>query len=306
MRRQTHAEFLDKMQVINPNIEILSIYTSDKNKVKCRCKLCGHEWEDSATHLKQGRSCWNCKKVKKREENAQNFFLNSSIIHNNKYDYSKFVYVDSYTKGIIICPEHGEFLQIPNSHIKGRGCPKCAGNNYKRTISEFIQKAQAIHGSSYDYSKVDYKTCKDKVLITCNKCHQDFWQTPDGHLQGKGCPNCKLQSQTKVYNKLKQSFPSEEILFEVGSKVIPWLKNQRFDIYFPKYNIAVEYNGEQHYIPVQHFGGQIGLEQTQKRDLLKREKCKENQCVLLELKYDYTDKDYNTLVKNIQNLICLR
>lgn len=306
MKRQIHAEFVDKMQMINPDIEIISTYKSDRDKVKCKCKLCNYEWEDSATHLKQGRGCGNCKRLKKREENAQNFFLTSSLVHNNKYDYSKFVYVDSQTKGIIICPEHGEFLQIPNSHIKGRGCPKCAGNNWKRTSSEFIEKAQKLHGNDYDYSEVDYRTCKDKVLIICNKCGQRFLQTPDGHLQGKGCSNCKLQSQTKVYNKLKQSFPSEEILFEVGSRTIPWLKAQRFDIYFPKYNIAVEYNGEQHYVPVEHFGGQIGLEQTQKRDLLKREKCNENQCVLFELKYNYTDEDYNTLVKNIQNLICLR
>ena len=46
-------------------------------------------------------------------------------VHQDKYDYSKFTYVNNYTKGIIICPEHGEFLQTPNNHKNGNGCPQC-------------------------------------------------------------------------------------------------------------------------------------------------------------------------------------
>lgn len=303
MKRQTHEEFLNKMKSVNQNIEILSIYVSDKDKVECKCKICGYIWKDSATHLKQGRGCGNCKKLYKQKENARKFFSTSSIVHNNKYDYSKFKYIDSRTKGIIICPEHGEFLQIPNSHIKGHGCPLCAGNNYKRDTAEFIRRAQKVHGSNYDYSKAKYSTCKDKVLIICNKCHEEFWQTPDKHLQGQGCPNCKLQSQTKLYQRLKQSFHNEEIIFEAGSNIISWIENQRFDIYFPKYNIAVEYNGIQHYIPVLQFGGEIGFNDTQKRDQLKREKCSQNKCKLFEVKYDYTEDDYSRLVEEIQKYI---
>jgi hypothetical protein len=51
-------------------------------------------------------------------------------------------------------------------------------------------------------------------------------------------------------------------LFEVNKNVIPWIENQRIDIYFPKYNIAIEYNGEQHYIPIEHFGGILELQDT--------------------------------------------
>ena len=45
---------------------------------------------------------------------------------NRKYDYSKFVYINSVTKGIVICKKHGEFLQIPIDHLRKKtGCPKC-------------------------------------------------------------------------------------------------------------------------------------------------------------------------------------
>ena len=55
---------------------------------------------------------------------------------------------------------------------------------------EFIEKARKIHGERYDYSKVNYINSKTKVCIICPE-HGEFWQTPDNHLQGKGCYICR-------------------------------------------------------------------------------------------------------------------
>ena len=54
---------------------------------------------------------------------------------------------------------------------------------------EFIEKARLVHGDKYDYSKVKYETTKTKVCIICPK-HGEFWQTPERHLQGRGCQRC--------------------------------------------------------------------------------------------------------------------
>lgn len=43
---------------------------------------------------------------------------------------------------IIICPEHGEFLQTPNNHLRGKGCPKCAKQNnskLEKTVETFLK-----------------------------------------------------------------------------------------------------------------------------------------------------------------------
>ena len=53
----------------------------------------------------------------------------------------------------------------------------------------FIEKAKAVHGNKYDYSKVDYKTAKTKVEIICPK-HGSFFQKPNDHLSRKGCIEC--------------------------------------------------------------------------------------------------------------------
>ena len=301
---QTQEEFEKKVYSVNPNIIILSKYLGDKSRIQCKCKICGYEYSDTATHLKQGRTCGNCKKIKKREQNKKLFIEQASKVHNNKYRYDKLIYINQAHKGTIICPIHGEFEQQLQAHLRGEGCPKCAGNNYLRTKEEFIELAKKIHGNSYDYSKVEYKTCKDKVILKCNRCGQEFLVTPDKHLnRASGCPHCKLASQNVLYNKLLKSFPNIKILFEVGKKVVPWLGSQRFDIYIPEYNIAIEYNGEQHYVPIDYFGGVLGLQITQERDKQKQLKCIQNGCKLFYMKYDYSDSDYLNLVTKIKTLI---
>lgn len=63
----------------------------------------------------------------------------------------------------------------------------------KVTIEEFIERARAVHGDKYDYSKVNYINNKTEVTIIC-PIHGEFSQRPDSHLQGKGCKYCSNPS----------------------------------------------------------------------------------------------------------------
>ena len=111
-------------------------------------------------------------------DNKNQTFIQKSIkIHGKKYDYSKVIYINAKTKVIIICKEHGEFKQTPDSHISGRKCKLCANlntsNKLKSNTEIFIQKAKLIHGDKYNYSKVNYIKNSEKVIIVC-KYHEDF------------------------------------------------------------------------------------------------------------------------------------
>ena len=53
----------------------------------------------------------------------------------------------------------------------------------------FVEKAIKIHGDKYDYSKVEYKNTREKVIIICKK-HGEFLQTPSKHLSGHNCSKC--------------------------------------------------------------------------------------------------------------------
>jgi Zn finger protein HypA/HybF involved in hydrogenase expression len=144
-------------------------------------------------------------------ERKNNFINNVVIIHGEKYDYSLVEYINAHTKVSILCPIHGEFLQKPNNHQNGQGCPICGSEKQKQshtnTTQEFINKAKNIHGELYDYSRAKYKGIKQTIRIICKK-HGEFLQTPNNHISRKtGCPSCGSESGGK-----KQSLSVDEFI----------------------------------------------------------------------------------------------
>ncbi|WGZ93393.1 MAG: DUF723 domain-containing protein [Candidatus Thiothrix putei] len=128
-----------------------------------------------------------------RKLTTKEFIKRSREVHSDRYDYSKVEYVNNKTKVVIICPEHGDFEQSPNSHLSGIGCPHCANESKKLTQESFIQKANEVHDNKYDYSKVEYTHSATKVEIIC-PIHGAFEQTSYNHLRGSGCPHCGYEN----------------------------------------------------------------------------------------------------------------
>ena len=137
-----------------------------------------------------------------RKKTLEQFIKEAEIVHGaGKYDYSKTVYVNNNTQVEIICPIHGSYFQLPRSHVSAKcGCPKCS-----KVYSDqeyFIQRAKEIHGNKYDYSKVEYKNSTTKVCIICS-AHGEFWQTPNAHINGSGCPKCydlkRSENRSKIF-----------------------------------------------------------------------------------------------------------
>jgi hypothetical protein len=141
-----------------------------------------------------------------------NFIERASNKHNNKYIYTKVEYKNSNTKIIIICPIHGEFLQIPSSHLNGHGCQLCASQKlsslYRGSADSFIEKSKKHinhQDKNYDYSKVNYINNRTKVTIICPS-HGEFLQTPTSHTQGIGCPKCGIETICKKLRKTTTQF----------------------------------------------------------------------------------------------------
>jgi hypothetical protein len=64
-----------------------------------------------------------------------------------------------------------------------------------------------------------------------------------------------------------------------------WLGQQRLDIFVPSLKLAIEYQGHQHFEPVEYFGGEEGYKNTKQRDKRKADLCSENGITLLYFKY---------------------
>ena len=170
-------------------------YENNLKEVIIICKTHGEFLQLPKTH-KNGNGCKKCgfeRTKNAKSSNMYDFIQKAIIIHDNKYDYSKVVYKKAIDKVIIICKTHGEFLQIPNSHLDGTGCNKCGlertKNAQKKPFEKFINEVNQIHDNKYNYSKVNYINNKTNITIIC-KTHGEFLQTPSNQLKGKGCKEC--------------------------------------------------------------------------------------------------------------------
>lgn len=222
-----------------------------------------------------------------RKRTTEQFIKEAKEIHNNFYDYSLVDYKNKELKVKIICPIHGEFEQIAGNHLRGAGCMKCRDLKHsKKIISDketFIKKANKIHNNFYDYSLVNYINSRIKVKIICPK-HGVFEQTPKAHLQNEGCPKC---NSSKGEREIRNYLKSKNIIFEEQKKFED-LNKLSYDFYLPEEKLLIEYNGEQHYETIKHFGGGERFVRQQQNDLLKSEYAKNNNLKLLTIPYwDY-------------------
>jgi hypothetical protein len=144
--------------------------------------------------ITQSKPKWIVGEGSAEKQTQEEFITKSRIIFGNTLDYSKVVYVNSWTEIILTCPKHGDFTIAPKDHLSyKRGCKICSGFMYN--TQSFIDKAVSIHGETYLYDNVMFVSVKAPILITC-KIHGDFEQRPDKHINGgQGCPRCKKSAR---------------------------------------------------------------------------------------------------------------
>lgn len=178
-----------------------SLVDLNDKKIKIICPTHGLFVQNKTSHKKFG--CWKCsveKRANKQRLSKEEFIEKSVLIHNKKYDYTLVDYRNYQTKIKIICPEHGEFLQQPSSHINGNGCPKCGKlsmiKNNSHNLEKFIEKANIKHNNKYCYSLVNYLNNNSYIEIICPE-HGKFKQLTNNHLSGQGCPKCVGKSLSK-------------------------------------------------------------------------------------------------------------
>ena len=131
-----------------------------------------------------------------RKLTQKQFIEKARTKHGEKFDYVLVEYKGNRTPIKIRCPTHGVFEQAPQKHIDGKhGCPKCAliarGHKHRLAKLSWVDRANDVHQSKYDYSRVDYKTGRDKVEIICRD-HGHFFQRAENHiLLTHGCPQMR-------------------------------------------------------------------------------------------------------------------
>ena len=136
------------------------------------------------------------------------------------------------------------------------------------------------HGYKYDYSKVQYVDSRSKVEILCKKHNRYFRQKPANHLMGQGCPICKSSKlEIEISKWLDEN--NIEYIQEHGFDWLIFKDYLSLDFYLPKYNVAIECQGKQHF----GIGGwkdtDEEYQEIYERDSVKRDLCNKNGVKLL-------------------------
>jgi very-short-patch-repair endonuclease len=286
--KKTTCWFINKANKIHQNKYDYSksSYFGANKKLIIICPKHGEFFQSPAGHLHNKHGCPKCSNV--YVPTTKEFIKNMKILHNNKYDYSKCIYRGANSKIKIICPIHGEFEQRVNEHRIGCGCKKCS-NCHNWNTNEYIENAKKIHGNEYDYSNTNYKNARTKIKIIC-KIHGVFEQRPNSHLNGCGCPTCKISHGE---NKILQFLIKNNFNY-VTEKTFLKCKNPKtntllkYDFYIPSKNLLIEFDGAQHFHQTwlkKFTTSNADLKSIQYRDKIKTKFAKNNGIELLRIPY---------------------
>ena len=254
----------------------------ERKRVEFVCKKHGSYWDWPSNFLK-GHGCHICQgKAKDDEEVRQEL---SRLHPTLDFSQTKYSEHDELYRIKVVCPKHGEQLINYYNLLNGQGCYWCGREKaaLAKTTSneEFARRGKSLFGNLYDYGKVDmyHRDEYGRVTVICKK-HGDFRTVPSNFLKGCGCPKCQ-ESFLENIVRIELERNNIEYVYNCGKSLLPWLGRLRLDFYLPNRNIAIECQGEQHFRPIEVFGGEGVFREQVENDRKKMELCQENNVKLL-------------------------
>lgn len=147
---------------------------------------------------------------------------------------------------------------------------------------EYVGKVKQINQNIYVVEK--YINTKTKILHRCKIDNYEWPASPEKILNGCGCPNCNRSKGEKM---VRLWLGNNKILYTPQKKFDDCVDKRQlpFDFYLDDYNICIEYQGMQHYEPIEYFGGGKALAYTQYHDKLKSNYCESSGIPLICIPY---------------------
>lgn len=197
------------------------------------------------------------------------------------------------------------FDMPPNDFLKGNRCPSCFGAK-KKTIEEYKKEVFDLVGFEYDVLGSTYNGNKTKIPMLHKKCGNTWNVSPNSFLRGTRCPKCySSRGENKirdVLNELGVEF-KEQVKFDDCRNTLPLPFD--FAVYErDRVKLLIEYDGVQHFEPIEHFGGRKRFLERMENDKIKEEYCNKNHVDLLRIpytKFNEIDNIIHNIVKNAYN-----
>ncbi len=268
-----------KEYIENFEYKVLSTeYKNTDSKLLIQCEK-GHIYETTyhnfkGTKNRKGRRCPHC-------ANNIKYIYDFVKEHVEKFNYKLISekYENAHEKLIIQC-DNSHIFKMSFDHFKrGCRCPHCNGNA-KHTI-EYIKSY--IENENYQLISTEYINNEKKLSLICDKGHE--CEISFGNFtQGKRCGICNnSKGETEIFKILLKY--NIDFVEQYKFNDCKYNRELRFDFYLPDYNCCIEFDGQQHFQPVECFGGEKEFEKIKIRDTIKNNYCKDNNIELIRIPY---------------------
>jgi len=199
------------------------------------------------------------------------------------------------------------YNQSVSKHLLGRRPERVV---IKKTTEEFIKKAKEVWGDKYDYSLVDYKGALLNVKIMFNNIVYE--QRAQSHLDGLA-PEFRKNEESILKSRLKElDSPGETEIENFLMKFNLEYKREykenliEFDFYLPRIRTVIEFDGRQHFEPIEEFGGVGTFDMIKFYDNKKEKYCEDKFINIIRIKYDQIEDIYSILWENLSWFIKLK
>lgn len=263
----------------------------------------GHSVKKRVSHVTSSYSshgkyrCDICNLAINKFPEIRQYWSDKNTVPIDKYSYG------SHKKVYWVCENNHHvkrsFQSVCNCLRKGSGfgCVECKKLAFKRPdlIDEWSDKNEK-HISNYSYSS------RYKAWWKCLNGHSDYEARIDFRFwKHNGCPVCMASKGEKLVEECLRDTFKIDYIKQKSFDDCKHIKKLRFDFYLPEHNTCIEYDGEQHFRPVEVFGGEEGHLKTKKRDEIKNKYCKDNNIGLIRIPYNQIDNIEEILLKELIN-----
>lgn len=300
-KKKSHEEYVEELKNINSDIEVVGTYIDNKTPILHHCKIHDIEWYARPYNILSGKSCMLCKsdKIKSSKRMSECEYVERLSVSNPSVELIG-KYINANTPTMHRCKIHDiQWIIRPVDALKGNGCKKCHLERFSKskskTHNEYVRELELKNANVEVVGA--YIKAKIPIEHRCKICGSLWIAMPDNVLHGTGCPICNVSRGEKEIS----TYLSKKNINFIPQYTFDECKNKKllpFDFYLPEYNLCIEYDGEQHYKPVNFFGGKEKLEKTTQRDRIKTNFCLTNNIKLLRIRYD---EDIITSLENFFN-----
>jgi ribosomal protein S27E len=269
-------------------------YINSRTKLKFKCPE-GHIYDAIFGSFSVGKRCPICRYNRVSEKLKYSYDYIKSQIENEGHKLLSKDYKNVMTKIEVQCPE-GHIYEVKYNNFKsGYRCPYCAGNvklTYKRVKSE-------IEKEGYSLLSDNYTNANSKIKVRCPEGHT-YEVTYASFYMGRRCPVCSShktssKGEIEILKVVKELLPQETICHNDRTQIRnPITGNMlELDIWIPSLRKAIEFNGKYWH----------SFDHTIKKDLIKRDICKEKQINLFIIDENEWNKNQEECVQKVRNFI---